>query len=92
MDPWNDEMTMLKSKSLNIVAEREKMPFEVTPFVIYLSREQSRVKQQEAPAVAAESKAPAVAAESKAPAVAAESNADPGAVPGDPGASVADPK
>jgi hypothetical protein len=83
MDPWNDEMTMLKSKSLSIVAEREKMPFEVTPFVIYLSREQSRVKQQEAPAVAAESKAPAVAA---------ESNADPGAVPGDPGAAVADPK
>jgi hypothetical protein len=83
MDPWNDEMTMLKSKSVSIVAEREKMPFEVTPFVIYLSREQSRVKQQEAPAVAVESKAPAVAA---------ESNADPGAVPGDPGASVADPK
>ncbi len=74
MDPWNDELTMLKAKSVSIVAEREKMPFEVTPFVIYLSREQSRVKQQEAPAVAA------------------ESNADPGAVPGDPGAGVANPK
>jgi hypothetical protein len=83
MDPWNDELTMLKAKSVSIVAEREKMPFEVTPFVIYLSREQSRVKQQEAPAVAAESKAPAVAA---------ESNADPGAVLGDPGAAVTDPK
>src|SRR5246127_2919967 len=60
MDPWNDELTMLKAKPVSIVAEREKMPFEVTPFVIYLSREQSRVTQQEAPAVAAESKAPAV--------------------------------
>jgi len=33
---------MLKAKPVSIVAEREKMPFEVTPFVIYLSREQSR--------------------------------------------------
>jgi Peptidase family M48 len=74
MDPWNDELTMLKAKPVSIIAEREKMPFEVTPFVIYLSREQSRVTQQEAPAVAAESKA------------------DPGAVPGDPGTPVADPK
>jgi len=57
MDPWNDELTMLKAKPVSIIAEREKMPFEVTPFVIYLSREQSRVTQQEAPAVAAESKA-----------------------------------
>lgn len=55
MDPWNDELTMLKAKPVSIVAEREKMPFEVTPFVIYLSREQSRSGQQ-APAVAAESK------------------------------------
>jgi peptidase M48-like protein len=55
MDPWNDELTMLKAKPVSIVAEREKMPFEVTPFVIYLSREQSR-SQQQVPAVAAESR------------------------------------
>jgi hypothetical protein len=55
MDPWNDELSMLKAKPVSIVAEREKMPFEVTPFVIYLSREQSRSMQQ-IPAVAAESK------------------------------------
>jgi hypothetical protein len=55
MDPWNDELSMLKAKPVSIVAEREKMPFEVTPFVIYLSREQSRSMQQ-VPAVAAESK------------------------------------
>src|SRR6201988_4312185 len=30
MDPWNDELTMLKAKPVSIVAEREKMPFEVT--------------------------------------------------------------
>jgi Peptidase family M48 len=56
MDPWNDELTMLKAKPVSIVAEREKMPFEVTPFVIYLSREQSR-STQTAPAGATESSA-----------------------------------
>jgi len=67
MDPWNDELTMLKAKPVSIVAEREKMPFEVTPFVIYLSREQSR-SQQQPPAVSAESRpgAPNVATQSSA--------------------------
>ena len=59
MDPWNDELTMLKAKPVSIVAEREKMPFEVTPFVIYLTREQSRSTQapQVPAAVATESNA-----------------------------------
>jgi hypothetical protein len=39
MDPWNDELEMLKSKPVGTVAEREKMPFEVTPFMLYLTRE-----------------------------------------------------
>jgi len=30
---------MLKSKPVGAVAEREKMPFEVTPFILYLTRE-----------------------------------------------------
>jgi hypothetical protein len=77
MDPWNDELTMLKAKPVNIVAEREKMPFEVTPFVVYLTREQSRTMQQTAPAAAAETHLPAAAAPTReAPAVAAESNND----------------
>jgi Peptidase family M48 len=56
MDPWNDELTMLKVKPVSIIAEREKMPFEVTPFVIYLSREQSH-STQAPPAGATESSA-----------------------------------
>src|SRR5216683_2666857 len=32
MDPWNDKLEMIKSKPIGTVAEREKMPFEVTPF------------------------------------------------------------
>jgi Peptidase family M48 len=38
MDPWDDKLGMLKSKPVGTVAEREKMPFEVTPFMPYLTR------------------------------------------------------
>ena len=38
MDPWNDKLEMLKSKPVGTIAEREKMPFEVTPFMPYLTR------------------------------------------------------
>src|SRR3981081_566638 len=39
VDSWNDELRMLKSKPVGAVAEAEKVPFEVTPFVIYLTRQ-----------------------------------------------------
>jgi len=39
IDPWSDKLEMLKSKPVGSVAEREKMPFEVTPFMLYLTRE-----------------------------------------------------
>jgi hypothetical protein len=38
MDPWNDKLELIKSKPVGTVAEREKMPFEVTPFMPYLIR------------------------------------------------------
>ena len=38
IDPWNDTLAMIKSKPIGTVAEREKMPFEVTPFMPYLTR------------------------------------------------------
>jgi hypothetical protein len=57
MDPWSDELTMLKAKPVSIVAEREKMPFEVTPFVIYLTRGEQSRPTQDVPALATESNA-----------------------------------
>jgi hypothetical protein len=39
MDPWSDKLEMLKAKPSGTVAEREKMPFEVTPFMLYLTRQ-----------------------------------------------------
>lgn len=41
MDPWSDKLEMMKSKPVGMVAEREKMPFEVTPFMLYLTREET---------------------------------------------------
>jgi hypothetical protein len=38
LDPWNDRLELIKSKPVGTVAEREKMPFEVTPFMPYLTR------------------------------------------------------
>ena len=38
LDPWNDNLELLKSKPVGNVAEREKMPFEITPFMPYLTR------------------------------------------------------
>lgn len=53
MDPWNDELTMLKAKSVSILSERDKMPFEVTPFIPHLTREENpSVQTAAAPATA----------------------------------------
>jgi hypothetical protein len=55
MDPWSDKLEMLKSKPVGVVAEREKMPFEVTPFMLYLVREGNNVTSDPG-AVSADSK------------------------------------
>jgi hypothetical protein len=38
LDPWDDTLDLLKSKPVGSMTEREKMPFEITPFVLYLTR------------------------------------------------------
>jgi hypothetical protein len=38
LDVWNDRLELIKSKPIGTVSEREKMPFEVTPFMPYLTR------------------------------------------------------
>jgi hypothetical protein len=56
MDPWSDKLEMLKSKPVGTVAEREKMPFEVTPFMLYLTREINTNSGMAPGAVSADSK------------------------------------
>jgi hypothetical protein len=38
LDVWYDRLELIKSKPVGTIAEREKMPFEVTPFMPYLTR------------------------------------------------------
>src|SRR6201987_193383 len=49
IDPWNDKLELIKSKPIGTVAEREKMPFEVTPFMPYLMRYGADPDNPEAP-------------------------------------------
>ena len=37
MDAWSDKVDMVKNKPVALISEREKMPFEVTPFLPYLT-------------------------------------------------------
>ena len=60
LDPWNDHLELIKAKPVGVIAEREKMPFEVTPFMPYLTRYGA-----ETPKPDAAKPASAVAAESK---------------------------
>jgi hypothetical protein len=40
LDPWSDHVELLKAKPIPLLSAREKMPFEVTPFMPYLTRYQ----------------------------------------------------
>jgi Peptidase family M48 len=53
IDPWNDKLELIKSKPVGTVAEREKMPFEVTPFMPYLMRYGSEAAKPVAASTAA---------------------------------------
>jgi len=42
VEPWNDQLTLLKTQAEGgMVAEYEKMAFEVAPFLVYLTRQQN---------------------------------------------------
>ena len=39
IDPWDNNIELLKAKAVPLVSAREKMPFEITPVHLYLSRQ-----------------------------------------------------
>jgi hypothetical protein len=43
--PFDDRLIMLKAKPEGAIAEYEKMPFEVAPFLVYLTRENGNAQQ-----------------------------------------------
>jgi hypothetical protein len=38
LDPWSNRITLIKARPLDILSPREKLSFEITPFVLYLTR------------------------------------------------------
>ena len=38
LDPWSNRLEMIKTKPVVLLSPQEKMPFEVTPFFLYLTR------------------------------------------------------
>lgn len=44
VNPWNDQLKMLKSPPAGTVAEAEKMPFQIAPFMLYLTRDNSSMQ------------------------------------------------
>jgi hypothetical protein len=61
LDVWFDRLELIKSKPIGTVAEREKMPFEVTPFMPYLTRYGSDSSKPAANASSTETKPPETA-------------------------------
>ena len=47
VDPWSDQLRMLNKTTPALVSPKEKMPFQVTPFMVYLTRQGEA--QQQAP-------------------------------------------
>lgn len=55
IDPWNNQLQLLKSKPVGKVAPGEVTPFELTPFVLYLTRQKDASAAEAAGAVAVKS-------------------------------------
>ena len=46
VDAWNDQISLMKSKPVNLISAKDKMPFEVTPLIPYLTRYDSKTERQ----------------------------------------------
>jgi Peptidase family M48 len=54
VDPWNDQLELIKTKPVAITTAADKMPFEVTPFYPFLTRYGAASPEKVAPAAAPE--------------------------------------
>jgi len=53
VDPWSDQLQMAKTKPEGTVSEAERMPFQIAPFLFYLTRQEDHATTQPAAGVAA---------------------------------------
>ena len=44
VDPWNNQISLLQAKPVSLLSARDKLPFEITPFMIPLSRVDAQPK------------------------------------------------
>jgi hypothetical protein len=58
VDPWNDQLELVKTKPVSFTSPTEKMPFEVTPFFPFLTRYSNAAPEKTAPAPAKAGDAP----------------------------------
>ncbi len=47
LDPWTNDITLVKAKPVPLISSRDKLPFEITPFMIYLSRADRQSRYQD---------------------------------------------
>jgi peptidase M48-like protein len=59
VDPWSDQLQMAKPKPEVAMSEADKMPFQITPFFFYLTRQEDNSATQPAGGVAAKQDASA---------------------------------
>ena len=52
VDPWSDQMKLIKTQNVALLTAKEKMPFQVTPFMLHLTREDKGAAAQQQPAPA----------------------------------------
>ncbi len=45
MDPWNDQLQLTKTQRVGLISAREKLPLQVTPFFLRLTREGQEAPQ-----------------------------------------------
>jgi hypothetical protein len=48
VDPWSAKTELIKAKPVALLSAREKMPFEVTPIYLYLTRQTGGAPQNTA--------------------------------------------
>ncbi len=48
VNAWNDDIRLMKSKPVSLISAKDKMPFEVTPLIPYLTRYNENPSQQQA--------------------------------------------
>jgi hypothetical protein len=46
LDPWSDQVQLLKSNRVPPISSRDKMPFELAPFVPFLTRYRSPARAE----------------------------------------------